>query len=146
MGSISARVPLPGPPRGRSGDRLPEPVPGPDAVRARIAAERASTSERIEALRRDFEGIVEANALVAVDDEHDPEGSSTAFERAHVAALLARAGEQLAELDRALERLDHDDYGRCESCGEPIPAARLEIRPEATRCVACAGTRGRHRR
>ncbi|WP_328719888.1 TraR/DksA family transcriptional regulator [Streptomyces sp. NBC_00247] len=115
-------------------------------MRERIAAERASTNARIEALRRDFEGIVEANALVAVDDEHDPEGSSTAFERAHVAALLARAGEQLAELDRARERLDHGDYGRCESCGEPILAARLEIRPEATRCVACARTRGRRRR
>ncbi|MFD6529036.1 TraR/DksA family transcriptional regulator [Streptomyces sp. NPDC060184] len=107
----------------------------------RIAAERASTSEQIEALRRDFEGIVEANALVAVDDEHDPEGSSTAFERAHVAALLARADEHLAELDRALERLDRDDYGRCRSCGEPIPAARLEVRPEATLCVGCAAER-----
>ncbi|MGW2281095.1 TraR/DksA family transcriptional regulator [Streptomyces sp. NPDC001770] len=111
-----------------------------------IAAERVSTSEQIEALRRDFEGIVEANALVAVDDEHDPEGSSTAFERAHVAALLARADAHLAELDRALERLDRDDYGRCRSCGEPIPAARLEVRPEATLCIGCAEAQESSRR
>lgn len=100
--------------------------------------ERTGTSERVAALSRDFEAIVEANALVAVDDEHDPEGSSTAFERAHVAALLAQAREHLAELDLAVERLASGDYGRCEVCGEPIPAARLEVRPAATTCVGCA--------
>ncbi|MEW1611566.1 TraR/DksA family transcriptional regulator [Streptomyces sp. NPDC088744] len=109
-------------------------------------AEHADTSERVAALSRDFEAIVEANALVAVDDEHDPEGSSTAFERAHVAALLAQAREHLAQLDLAVERLEAGDYGRCESCGELIPAARLEVRPAATTCVGCAdGFTGRRR-
>ncbi|WP_327268558.1 TraR/DksA C4-type zinc finger protein [Streptomyces sp. NBC_01218] len=139
--SAASPAPRPGSPEcaGRS-------VADPEAVRARIAAERASTRTRIEALRRDFDGIVEANALVAVDDEHDPEGSSTAFERAHVAALLARADDQLAELDRAAERLDRDAYGGCESCGEAIAPARLEARPEATLCVGCAEKRGSRRR
>jgi RNA polymerase-binding transcription factor DksA len=107
-------------------------------VRALLAAERESTGERIRALQREYEGIVEANALVATDDEHDPEGSSTAFERAHVASLLAEAREHLADLDLALERVDREDYGRCEVCGEPIPAARLEVRPTARTCVPCA--------
>ncbi|MFC9842629.1 TraR/DksA family transcriptional regulator [Streptomyces sp. NPDC060223] len=111
------------------------------SVRERLAVERASTSAQIAALSRDFDGIVEANALVAVDDEHDPEGSSTAFERAHVASLLAQACEHLTELDRALERLERGAYGRCERCGEPIPAERLEVRPAATTCVPCAATR-----
>ncbi|MFF3753771.1 TraR/DksA family transcriptional regulator [Streptomyces sp. NPDC002018] len=107
-------------------------------VRERLAAEWDSTEAQIKALNRDFVAIVEANALVAVDDEHDPEGSSTAFERAHVAALLARAREHLDDLDRALERLERGDYGRCEVCGEPIPAERLEARPAARTCVRCA--------
>jgi RNA polymerase-binding transcription factor len=114
-----------------------------ESVRERLAAERASTSAQIAALNRDFDGIVEANALVAIDDEHDPEGSSTAFERAHVAALLAQARDHLADLDRALERLEQGDYGRCEECGEPIPAERLEVRPAASSCVRCAATRPR---
>ncbi|MFE2376770.1 TraR/DksA family transcriptional regulator [Streptomyces sp. NPDC059398] len=112
----------------------------PGSVRERLAAERASTTEQIAALRRDFDGMVEANALVAVDDEHDPEGSSTAFERAHVASLLSQADEHLTELDHALDRLERDDYGRCEQCGGPIPAARLAVRPATTTCVGCAGT------
>ncbi|MFE9382710.1 TraR/DksA family transcriptional regulator [Streptomyces sp. NPDC007025] len=111
------------------------------AAREQLLAERAGTGQRIAALSREFEQIVEANALVAVDDEHDPEGSSTAFERAHVAALLARAREHLLEVDRALERLERGEYGRCTECGEPIPEERLSARPAATTCVRCAAAR-----
>ncbi|WP_405804760.1 TraR/DksA family transcriptional regulator [Streptomyces sp. NBC_01187] len=117
-----------------------------EAVRERLAAERAAACARIEALERDFGAIVAANALVAVDDEHDPEGASTAFERAHVAALLAQAHDQVAELDRAGERLERGEYGRCEVCGEPIAAERLEVRPAAVTCVRCAAARAHHPR
>ncbi len=116
----------------------PHSAPHGASARELLAAERCDTLARIAALSREFDGIVEANALVAIDDEHDPEGSSTAFERAHVAALLAQSREHLSELDRALERLDRGEYGRCAGCGEPIPAARLEVRPAATTCVRCA--------
>ncbi|MGG8407316.1 TraR/DksA family transcriptional regulator [Streptomyces sp. 12297] len=107
-------------------------------ARARLAADRADTLARAAALSRDFDAIVAANALVAVDDEHDPEGGSTAFERSHVATLLARAREHLEELDRALERLEQGQYGQCVGCGGVIPPERLEIRPAATTCVRCA--------
>ncbi|MFI5972722.1 TraR/DksA family transcriptional regulator [Streptomyces sp. NPDC051452] len=109
-------------------------------VRARLAADRTDTLARAAALSRDFDGIVAANALIAVDDEHDPEGGTTAFERAHVASLMAQAREHLEELDRALERLEQGRYGQCEGCGGTIPPERLEIRPAATTCVRCAGS------
>lgn len=111
-------------------------------ARERLEYEHAATKGQIAALNQDFEAIVEANALVAVDDEHDPEGSSTAFERAHVAALLAQARRHLADLERAWERLERGDYGWCEVCGEPIPVERLEVRPAASTCVVCAASRG----
>ncbi|GGK16627.1 DnaK suppressor protein [Streptomyces camponoticapitis] len=120
----------------------PAPV-DPASVRARLSARRTDTAARIQALERDFDAIVEANALVAVDDEHDPDGSSTAFERAHVASLLAQAQQQLLGVDQALERLERGDYGRCESCGEAIPDERLEVRPSARTCVRCAEARPR---
>ncbi|MFJ1732299.1 TraR/DksA family transcriptional regulator [Streptomyces sp. NPDC088254] len=109
-----------------------------ESMRALLAADRVGTLHQISALSCEFEGIVEANALVAIDDEHDPDGGSTAFERAHVAALLFQAREHLNDLDRALERLERGDYGRCEQCGEPIPTERLEVRPAAKTCVRCA--------
>ena len=48
-------------------------------------------------------------------------------------------GEQhIAEIDAALGRLADGVYGTCERCGQPIPPARLEVRPVARTCVACA--------
>ncbi|MEU8465630.1 TraR/DksA C4-type zinc finger protein [Streptomyces sp. NPDC029003] len=122
---------------GQSGHSGHEPAASA-AARARLMGDRADTLARIAALGRDFEAIVAANALVAVDDEHDPEGGSTAFERAHVASLTASSREHLDELDRALERLGRGEYGRCEGCGRAIAPKRLEIRPAATTCIRCA--------
>ncbi len=111
-------------------------------IRAALDAERAATLHRMAALRRDFDGIVDSSALVAVDDEHDPEGATIAFERAQLAALLDQARQHLADLDQALARLDQGSYGRCERCGQPIAPARLAARPAARTCIACASAPG----
>ena len=52
-----------------------------------------------------------------------------------------RRHEQLAGVARALARLDADDYGYCEECGDEIAAGRLEFDPTATLCIACASRR-----
>ena len=103
-----------------------------------LAAERASTLERIAALTREFGGIVDATADANTDDEHDPEGATIAFERAQLAALLDQARARLVELDGALERVAGATYGRCERCGEQIAPERLEARPDARSCISCA--------
>ncbi len=113
---------------------------GEAAARRLLAAERARTEARLAALRRDWDSIVSSSAYAA-DDEHDPEGSSTAFDRQHVAALLSQAVGQLAEIARAGQRLDDGSYGRCERCGLPIAAERLAARPAAAPCITCAGGR-----
>jgi DnaK suppressor protein len=109
-------------------------------VRRALEAERAATWERLAALSRDVERIVEATASANTDDEHDPEGATIAFERAQTAALRDRAAERLTELDDALARLGAGDYGRCERCGDPIGAERLAARPAARLCITCAAT------
>jgi DnaK suppressor protein len=106
-----------------------------------LAAERESTEARIAALQRDFDAIVSSAASASADDEHDPEGSSTAFDRQHVAALIAQARDQLAAISGAAGRLADGTYGTCERCGLPIGAERLAARPAATTCVRCAGGR-----
>lgn len=53
--------------------------------------------------------------------------------------------EQLDEAGRAeiegiraaIERIDAGTFGACTDCGEPIPPARIEALPLATRCVDC---------
>lgn len=103
-----------------------------------LRAERARVLERITALTCDWDGIVEAAAQVGVDDEHDPEGATIAFERSQVEALLSRARAHLADLDRAAERLREGTHGTCERCGGPIAAERLAARPAARTCIGCA--------
>ena len=90
------------------------------------------------ALTEDFDAIVASTDLVSTDDEHDPDGSTIAFERAMVAALLAQARAQCTELEAALERLDAGTHGKCERCGQAIAPARLEVLPATALCITCA--------
>jgi RNA polymerase-binding transcription factor DksA len=108
-------------------------------LRALLAEERSRTRERIAALRRDNAAILEGMALTSTDDEHDPEGQTTAVDRSRTDALLAGAERHLVDLDEAEQRLDEGAFGRCEVCGRPIPLARLRVRPAARTCVDCAG-------
>ena len=103
----------------------------------RLIADRAGTLELLASLRRDWDGVVEASAQSNVDDEHDPESATIAFERARIEASLNRAEARLAEIDGALRRLAGGAYGTCERCGGPIAPERLEARPTARTCVTC---------
>src|ERR1700753_2084335 len=107
----------------------------PPGIRAALAAERADTLARVAGLEREFSGIVAAAQSANTDDEHDPEGATIAFERQHIAALLADARAQLDSITAALGRLARGDYGRCARCGQPIGAERLAARPTATTCI-----------
>ena len=53
--------------------------------------------------------------------------------------LRARDRERklIRKIDQALERLQHHDYGFCETCGVEIGIRRLEARPTATLCIDC---------
>ncbi len=110
----------------------------PADIRELLTAERARAAERVSALSRDLEAIVEASRLVSTDDEHDPEGSTIAFERSQTGTFLEDARRRLLELDSALERLETGEYGVCVNCGRPIAVERLLARPTATTCIECA--------
>jgi RNA polymerase-binding protein DksA len=107
-------------------------------TRELLLAERARVGGLAAALDREFAGIAAAASEPGTDDEHDPEGATLAFERQHTAALLARAREQIAEIDAAIGRLDEGTYGVCVRCGEPVGQGRLAARPAAATCVRCA--------
>jgi len=44
----------------------------------------------------------------------------------------------LRKISAALERVDNNDYGRCQSCEEMISRGRLESEPTAVLCIECA--------
>ncbi len=98
--------------------------------RSRLLAQRAD-------LTGDHAGMVEASRDSNADDEHDPEGSTIAFERSQLASLLRQLDDRLAEVDAALLRVDAGTYGRCERCGRQIEPERLQARPTARTHVVC---------
>ena len=112
-----------------------------ERVRARLAEEREATARQLGALQAEVAQIVDAARDVATDDEHDPEGATIAYERARTTALVDQAHAHLAAIDAAVERLDAGTYGCCVRCERPISAERLDARPVATTCIACASRR-----
>jgi DnaK suppressor protein len=71
--------------------------------------------------------------------------SATLLEEIQV-ALVDRRGQQIAQIEGALERLKRGQYGFCQDCREFIGLARLRALPFAQRCRPCqtvAERRGR---
>jgi DnaK suppressor protein len=106
-----------------------------------LLEEHRRTGELVGSLQAELADIIDSARLVATDDEHDPEGSTIAFERSRVDALLQRAAAHLAEIEGALDRVGDGRYGRCERCGDLIAPERLAARPASPTCVRCAATR-----
>jgi RNA polymerase-binding transcription factor DksA len=103
-----------------------------------LLEEQAAARAQIEALTREFDGVVAASKASNADDEHDPEGATIAFERQQVVALLEQARRRLADVEAALVRREAGDYGSCESCGRDIAPERLAARPATRTCIDCA--------
>jgi DnaK suppressor protein len=50
-------------------------------------------------------------------------------------AILEHVDARLADVDRAIERLERGEFGTCETCGRAIDADRLRARPAARFCA-----------
>ncbi|MEW1811166.1 TraR/DksA C4-type zinc finger protein [Pseudarthrobacter phenanthrenivorans] len=116
-------------------------MPDFERFRALLEDERARRLALLPALRADIESANLARRDSNVDDEHDPEGSTIAFELSQASALLKQSSAGLDEVEAALARLAGGIYGLCAVCGEPIAEGRLEARPWTPFCIlhAAAG-------
>lgn len=53
-------------------------------------------------------------------------------------SLIEKKTRELKNIHRLIQMLSTDkNFGICEECGNPIPAARLMIVPETSLCVSC---------
>jgi DnaK suppressor protein len=71
-------------------------------------------------------------------DSNFADSSQVTAERGEAERLATELQETLDEVDAALARLEGGTYGKCEVCGKPIAAARLEAMPMARRCIVDA--------
>jgi RNA polymerase-binding protein DksA len=94
----------------------------------RLELSRSEILEDMEHLRADLRNMAEPSA-----DEADLD----AYEREKTLALIQTLERKVDSIDHALRLARNGTYGTCESCGERIDPARLEILPEATLCLNC---------
>jgi RNA polymerase-binding protein DksA len=110
-------------------------VEGLTEVRAALVHEHARLSSERESLQAGLDEVIRDSASGSGDDQADS-GAKT-FGREQEQVLLDRVAEAMDQTERAMARVDEGSYGNCESCGQPIGAARLEAYPRATLCVSC---------
>jgi DnaK suppressor protein len=118
----------------------------PDFERFRILLEeeRERKTALLPALRADIASASSARLDSNVDDEHDPEGSTIAFELSQASALLKQSSAGLVQVEAALARIADGTYGTCAACGKAIAEGRLEARPWTQFCIEHASEgRGR---
>jgi RNA polymerase-binding protein DksA len=110
---------------------------------------KAEIKEVLDELHEDRERVTralhaqEAELVGLMRDAGDGAGhdqadmGATSFERDHELTVLNNEREKLAQIDRALARIDDGTYGICESCGNPIGKMRAMAFPRATLCLTC---------
>jgi len=103
-----------------------------DSIRSELLARRRALFHAIDDVEDDLESLETPD-----DGERNELAQEEAFER--LLDRLARHEQALlVEIQRALAKIATGSYGRCERCGRPIEAARLEALPEARYCAGCA--------
>ena len=80
------------------------------------------------------EGAGDSSELTHLD-QHPGDTANEISDSDNQNAVLENSADQRAQVLAALARLDDGTYGTCVDCGQPIAEARLEVRPEAARCV-----------
>lgn len=103
-------------------------------AKARLEEERVHLIHRLAEL-----GATETGELRNDVDYGDgfADAASATAERTETMGLADGLHAMLIAIDRALERIAEGNYGICAKCGNEIPAARLEFRPQSIFCVSC---------
>jgi RNA polymerase-binding transcription factor DksA len=104
-------------------------MPDTAAAKARLEAQLAELEGRQRRIAEDLGEPLNRDAseqATEMEDDQSLEGQ---------AMLIAR---EIASVKRALTRIEKGTYGECVRCGQEIAPKRLEARPEAALCFACA--------
>ncbi len=102
---------------------------------AELHEQRAHSGQIVAEQEADLSGLLRDAGDGAGQDQADL--GATSFERDHELTVLNHEREKLAQIDRALARIDDGTYGVCESCGNAIGKMRLMAFPRATMCLTC---------
>jgi DnaK suppressor protein len=90
--------------------------------------------------------IAEDMTLDANDLPDEMDLASSEYIQSFTFRLRGREKTFLDKIERALKKIEEDNFGICESCDEEISVKRLEARPETTLCIRCKEDQERQER
>ena len=112
-----------------------------------IAEKPSSTAERLRTRRAELVGELatltappEAGANLSFG-KRVGDGTAEAVERITTTVTARALTKSVAQIDRALEKVEDGTYGVCDTCGTEIPEERLEAIPATSLCVQCSTDR-----
>ena len=101
-----------------------------DQMRKRLRKQQKVLNEQIEVESKKVKPSLMAN----------PDRADLAYDYAYRArrlSLLEQLEDRLAEVEKAIKRIDERTYGICTNCGNMILPERLEALPYAQLCIDC---------
>ena len=96
-----------------------------------LLKQRQEIFNRQKGLESDWQALGERD--IEWEEEAQKADLATIFDQ-----LDEREKNEIEEIDLALTKMAQATYGACESCGKPIPLARLEALPAARLCKTCS--------
>jgi DnaK suppressor protein len=95
------------------------------------------TEQRVELLEKAKKTLEQDMALDVNELPDDMDFASTQSDQGITLRLRGREKTLLKKIDDALKRIETNEFGICEECGEDISSKRLEARPVTTLCIRC---------
>ena len=105
-----------------------------DDARTRLEAEKEAVDKQLLDHGVELEGDESINIE---DHEGFADSAQVTAERSQQITLVEQLRVRRSDILDALEKIEAGTYGKCENCGQDIPAERLEAVPAATLCVTC---------
>ena len=104
-----------------------------DSVRQRLLAEREDLQ------REDAQGAEDRGTVVLDQSSVGRLSRMDAMQRQAMAeATHRRRNARKGRIEAALVRMNEDEFGYCQDCGEAIAVERLRLDPTVANCVTCA--------
>jgi DnaK suppressor protein len=103
-----------------------------EAIKQKLLTEREFVKE---SLRRNMQHTTSEADDTTTRDSGDL--ASASHDKGVLYQLQESDSRRLKLINEVLIRIDRDDYGTCEECGEEIGKVRLAAIPWATHCLTC---------
>ena len=102
-----------------------------DEFRKLLAAKKESI------IRKLTDTITESKEMESNVAQDLVDKAETSYTKEFLLSLSDGEREQLLQIDEALKRLDHGDFGLCQVCHKEIGTKRLKAIPWTSLCINC---------